>query len=131
MYTTSNKWTTAKKQEFNGHLYDSKFESGYAQELELRLKAKDIKGYATQQNLDLIVNGYVVCQYRIDFVIFHNDDTIEYVETKGYPITKVWVLKFKIFEALYSGKENVKITVVYQGKHPKLRKMKKYVICKR
>lgn len=127
MYTTTRKWTSAKKQDFNGHLYDSKFEAGYAQELELRLKAKDIKGYAVQQNLDLIVNGYLVCQYRIDFVIFHNDGIIEYVETKGYA-TDVWKLKWKLFEALYSDKPNVKLTVVFQGNnHPKLRKIKKEI----
>lgn len=112
-----------KKQEFNGYQYDSKFEAAYGQELEFRQKAGDIKSFERQKNLDLIVNGYVVCQYRIDFVVYHNDDSIEYVECKGYA-TDVWKLKWKLFEALFTDLPDVKLSVVYQGKNwrPKLRK---------
>jgi hypothetical protein len=113
------------KQEHNGYLYDSKFEAKYGQELELRLKAGDIKGFERQKNIDLIVNGYVVCQYRVDFVVFHNDETIEYVELKGYA-TDVFKLKWKLFDALYGNLPDVKLTIIYQGKNwrPKLRKVK-------
>lgn len=125
MYTVSKKWTTAKKQEYNGFRYDSGFEARYAQELDLRVSAKDIKSYDRQVNLELIVNGYIVCTYRIDFIIHHNDGTDEYVECKGYQ-TDVWKLKWKVFEALYSELPGVKLTIVQQGKYkpPKLRKKK-------
>jgi len=126
MYFIQKKWTNAKKQEYNGFRYDSGFEANYAQELDLRIKAKDIKGYDKQVNLDLIVNGYVVCQYRIDFIVHHNDGTTEYVECKGYQ-TDVWKLKWKLFEALYSDRPDVKLTIVQQGnryKPPKLIKAK-------
>ena len=73
MYTVQKKWTSAKKQEYNGFKYDSGFEANYAWELDMRVKAKDIKSYERQVNLDLIVNGYRVCQYRIDFIVHHND----------------------------------------------------------
>ena len=109
-FQTNNYYTNAKKQ--NG--YDSKFEAGYGLELRLRKKAKDIKDYEEQVNLDLIVNDYKVCSYKIDFIIHHNDGTTEYVETKGYP-TPVWKLKWRLFEALFSQPGN-KLTVVYQGK---------------
>ena len=115
VYRTKNYYTNAKKQDG----YDSKFEAGYAQELELRKKAGDIKDWISQEVLDLNVNGYRVCTYKIDFIIFHNDGTEEYVETKGYP-TPVWRLKWKLFEALYTKPGN-KLTVIYQGKNPKFR----------
>src|ERR1035437_8118780 len=111
MYYLSKKWTTAKKQEYNGFRFDSGFEASYAAELDLRIKAKDIKGYDKQINLDLIVNDYVVCQYRIDFIVYHLDGTKEFVETKGYA-TDTWKLKWKLFEALYSDIPDVKLTVV-------------------
>ncbi len=125
MYYIQKKWTNAKKQEYNGYLYDSKFEASYAQELDLRLKAKDIKGYDRQVNLDLIVNGYLVCQYRIDFIVYHNDGTVEYVELKGL-YSQMFIFKFKLFEALYSDKPDVKITIIEQGKfnRPKSKKQK-------
>jgi len=103
--------------------YDSKFEAGYGQELEFRKKAKEIKGYDTHVRTPLVVNGYTVCDYYIDFIIYHNDNSLEYVETKGYA-TDVWKLKWKIFCAIYEDKENVKITLVMQGKgyKPRLKK---------
>lgn len=105
--------------------YDSKFEAGYGQELELRKKAKDIKDFDTHVRIPLEVNGYTIANYYIDFVIHHTDETIEYVETKGYA-TDVWKLKWKLFCALYEDKEDVKITLIMQGKGkaPKMRKSK-------
>lgn len=124
-YQVYKKWTTAKKCEYNGFRYDSGFEANYAMELDLRLKAKDIKSYERQVVIPLIVNDYIVCTYKIDFIVHHNDGTIEYTETKGYP-TDVWKLKWKLFEALYTGPGNL-LTVVQQGKYkpPKLNKVKK------
>ena len=128
MYYVQKQWTNAKKQEYNGFRYDSGFEASYAQELDLRVKAGDIQCYTRQVNLDLIVNGYVVCQYRIDFIVEHNDGITEYVETKGMH-TDTWRLKWKLFEALYCDLPDVKLTIVQQGnrKPPKLRKK---IICK-
>lgn len=94
--------------------YDSKFEAGKAQELELLKKAKEIKGYEEQKTLDLWVNDYLVCTYKIDYVVHHNNGDTEYIECKGYP-TQVWKLKWKLFEALYTKPGNI-LTVEYQGK---------------
>ena len=103
--------------------YDSKFEAGYAQELELRIKAKDIKGFEAHKKVPLTVNGFTVCDYYIDFIVEHNDGTLEYVETKGFA-TPIWKLKWKLFCALYEEKEGIKISLIMQGKQraPKLRK---------
>ena len=70
------------------------------------------------------VNGYLVCKYRIDFVVIHNDGLIEYVELKGYPFP-LGMLKFKLFEAIYSDKPNVKITMIKQKNNWNMRKLKK------
>lgn len=118
-YQTYNYYKTKK---CNGR--DSKFEAGYAQELELRKKAGDIKDFEEQKTMELIVNGFVVGTYKIDFIVYHNDDLIEYVETKGFA-TEVWKLKWKIFTAMYGEKPGVKCTVVYQGKGWKPRMYKK------
>lgn len=126
MYFERTSWSNAKKQQFNGHIYDSRFEASYAEELELRKKAGDIKGYDQQVVLDLIVNNYVVCTYKIDFIVYHTDGITEYVETKGYA-TPAWRLKWKLFEALYSDLPDTKLTIVWQGKPKriKLRRKKK------
>ncbi|MBI5402470.1 MAG: DUF1064 domain-containing protein [Ignavibacteriae bacterium] len=125
MYHFQRRWSNSKTHTYNGFQYDSGFEASYAQELDLRIKAKDIKSYERQVTLELIVNGYIVCTYRIDFIIHHKDGTLEYIECKGYA-TDYWRLKWKLFEALYSNLPNTKLTIIQQGKFrlPKPRKAK-------
>jgi hypothetical protein len=123
MYHQQNKWTTAKKREFKGQLYDSGFEASYAQELDLRKSAKEIKDWDRQVTLDLRFNDYLVCTYRIDFIVYHHDGTTEYVECKGWA-SPIWRLKWKLFEALYSNQPNVKLTVIRQQSNYMLGKYK-------
>ena len=100
----------AKRQEYNGILYDSKLEAGYAAELDLRVKAGDIKRWERQVKISLDINGYHISNYYCDFLLFHNDGTKEYVECKGMEL-EPWKTKWKIFEALMSKKKRVKLTV--------------------
>lgn len=111
-----------KTSKYNG--FDSKFEAGKAQELELLKKAEEIVDYQTQVKIPLEVNGFHICNYYIDFVVQHNDGTEEYIECKGFP-TEVWKLKWKLFEALYDKPGNT-LTVEYQGKswRPQRRRIK-------
>lgn len=90
----------AKTNEYNGHVYHSKLESAYAMELDLRVRAKDIKSWDRQIRLDLRVNDQHICHYIIDFVITHNDGSKEYVECKGMELPE-WKLKWRLFEALF------------------------------
>jgi len=88
------------KQTYDGYHYDSKLEAMYAKELDLRIKAKDIKSWDRQVKLDLRANDIHICNYFVDFKVFHNDGSEELVEVKGYP-TALWKLKVKIMEATY------------------------------
>lgn len=96
---------------YNGIQYHSKFEASYAQELDIRLKAKEIQSWERQVKIPLDINGYHIANYYIDFRIDHNDGSEEFVEVKGFE-TDVWKIKWAIFEALYSEIPNVKLTVV-------------------
>jgi len=101
-----------KKRDYGGILYDSIKEAAYAQELDLREKAGDIKSWERQVRISLDINGKHICNYFIDFVITHNDDHLEYVEVKGFA-TPVWRLKWKLFEAIYNEEHpGVELTVV-------------------
>ena len=83
---------------YNGNIYHSRAEAGYAAELDLRLKAKDIASWERQQRIDLKAYGKHMAYYYIDFVVTHNDGGIEYVEVKGLQ-TPLWRLKWKLFVA--------------------------------
>lgn len=105
--TRQNKYGNIKQ---NG--FDSKKESAYAQELDLRIKAKDIKGYQTQVKIELFgENKTRVCNYYIDFVIDHNDGSLEYVEIKGFQ-TPIWRLKWKLFEDKFGHDATKKLTLI-------------------
>jgi len=125
MWSQQNRYFNTKKVVNELGKWDSKFESGYAQELQMRLKAKDIAGYDCHVSMPLEVNGYHIGDYKIDFVVYNNDETVEYVETKGWA-DSAWRIKWKIFCAMHEDNPNEKITLVWQGKnHPKMRKIKK------
>ena len=78
----------AKRTEFNGNIYDSKFEASVAAELETRKLAKDIKDYDRQYRVECWAyradgeKAFVV-KHKVDFRIHHNDGSFELYEAKG------------------------------------------------
>lgn len=90
----------AKSSIYNGYYYQSQLEASYAMELDLRLKAKDIKAWERQIRVSFEENGVKICTYIVDFKVTHNDDAIEWVETKGF-WTDMARIKARLFEALY------------------------------
>ena len=85
--TWGNKYG-AKRTEFNGKKYDSKFEASVAQDLELRKKAKDIKDYETQYKVEIWCyreNGLPAFKvsHKVDFRVHHFDNSFELLEAKG------------------------------------------------
>ncbi len=90
----------AASRTYNNITYHSKKEAGYAQHLDLLIKAKEIKSWERQVKISLDVNGYHITNYYMDFVVTHLDGTLEYTEIKGFE-TDLWRLKFKLTEALF------------------------------
>ena len=86
-------------QVYNGYRYASSLEANFAISLDWRLEAGDIKAWERQVKIDIRVKKRHITNYFVDFKVIHNDDSIEYVETKGFE-TNVWRLKWKLFEAL-------------------------------
>lgn len=113
MYYQRSKWGRAKKTVVDGVKYDSKFEAGEARDLALLQKAGKIAGFESHVRIPLEVNGYHVSDYYIDFVVHHLDGTTEYLETKGLK-TAVWVLKWKILEAMTHDDPKIRMTLVQQ-----------------
>ena len=130
MYFVKKKWTTAKSCNYKGSQYDSSFEMQHAMFLDSELKDGRIKSWEKQVKIPLIVNNYLICNYYIDFIVYHNDGVKEYVETKGWA-TDVWKMKWKLFEALFSDLPDVKLTIIQQGKmsfrHAKKLKLNKKI----
>lgn len=106
----------AKSTVYNGVYYHSRLEAAYAMELDMRLKAKDIKSWTGQIRVPFVMNGIKICTYIVDFRIEHNDGSIEWVETKGF-VTDVARIKMRLFEAFFLKEHpNERYTVVKQGR---------------
>ena len=93
----------AKKTSIDGHSFDSIKEANYYEELKLRLRAGEIKGFCLQPTFILAPN----LKYKADFIVFNNDGTSEIIDVKGMK-TKEYIIKKKVFE----DKFNLKIKEV-------------------
>lgn len=86
--------------EYKGARYASKKEGQKAWELDMLKKAGEIKDWEKQKKIEMYgPNGDKICNYFVDFVVYHNDGLIEYVEIKSpITMTEVWRLKWKMME---------------------------------
>lgn len=98
-----------------GHAHDSGLEIRTCGELHLRKLARDIKDFNAQVRLELKgPSGKTIAHYKVDFVVEHNDGTIEYLECKGSHLTQTgqWPLKWALLEDMYEGNPKVKLRVI-------------------
>lgn len=98
-HTKSKNKYGAKKQDFGGRKYDSKFEAKYAEDLEWRKVAGEIVDIKPQFKIPIKVNGVLIANYYCDFRIELKDGSIEYHEVKGLELP-LWQMKWKLLHAL-------------------------------
>jgi len=75
-------------------------EAGYAEQLDWRVKAGELKYWERQVPIDLRVNGQKICTYVIDFVETDKNDNVMYTEIKGFA-TSEWRFKWALFDAIH------------------------------
>lgn len=75
-------------------------EANYAAELDMRVKAGELKEWRRQEAVELRVNDMKICVYTIDFVEVDKNGGEVWTEVKGFE-TPEWRLKWRLFEALY------------------------------
>lgn len=93
----------AKSTAYEGNVYHSAFEAGYAAELDIRMRAKngDVESWERQVKIPLKVGGFFIANYYIDFVVKLRDGTYEWTELKGME-TEMFRLKWRIFEGTFT-----------------------------
>lgn len=90
----------AKKTEYDGIRYDSKFEASIAAELDLRKKAGDILDWDRQFKLEMwcyTKDGKKAFKvtHKVDFRLHHQDGSFELLEAKGVETSDyLWRKKF-------------------------------------
>jgi protein associated with RNAse G/E len=92
----------AKRTEYNGFVYDSIKEAGYAKKLDLlkMAKGKDkVLSVERQVPYEMIVNDVKICTYRLDFKVTYSD-RVEHVDVKGV-LTAIYKLKKKLMKACH------------------------------
>jgi len=130
VYSTKKKWTTAVKTEYNGYKYDSKFEASCARDLDVRLKAGEILDWERQYKVIMWACDSEGVQkfsksHKVDFRVHELDGCFTLLEAKGfetpdYKERRKWLEKLWLPENLDHTYE-----VIYQGRRPKVRGLKK------
>ena len=87
----------AIKTECDGIKFDSKKEAQYYRDLKLRKAVGEVIQYLRQVPFHL--PGGV--RYIVDFMEFHSDGTVHFVDVKGMQ-TKDFIMKKKMVESLYA-----------------------------
>lgn len=100
----------AKKVNLDGKKFDSQSEGQLYSELKLQEKAGLIQSFEQQVREELWAYGEHICDYYVDFLVYHNDGTREYIEHKGKP-SKDWVIKWKMLVAKYAEDKTVKCSI--------------------
>jgi hypothetical protein len=91
----------ARKTEYNGEIYDSAAEAKLASDIELLVKAGDVKRVWRQVAFPLRgQNGAVVGTHKVDFVLNFKDGHREIWEYKGYAV-RDWPIRRKLLEDNY------------------------------
>lgn len=131
--------------EYNGVTYQSTLEAKYAAELDLKVKAGLIKSWKRQVKIPINVKFmkddlpvltdepelslkrkgikfYHLTNYWMDFVITHNDNSQEYIETKGAE-TSTWKIKFLMAQAIL--KNRIEITLFKEKTYFRIKKKEK------
>ena len=86
----------AKTTTIDGIRFASQKEARYYHELKLRQRAGDIVFFLRQVPIHLPGN----VKYVIDFLEFHDNGTVHFVDVKGYRTAK-YLMKKKMVESLY------------------------------
>lgn len=105
----------AKKTLLDGKNFHSQSEGDFYAELKLQERAGLIQGFDTQVKEELVAYGETIANYYVDFLVYHNDGTKEFIEHKGKQ-TPDWWIKWKMLTAKYKDDKTVKCSINwYQG----------------
>jgi hypothetical protein len=100
-----------------GHSHDSGEEIKVCFELYLQKKEGQIQDYVAQKTVDLLgPSGAVVGTYKVDFIVYHLDGSVEFVEAKGRHLLALppWPLKWALLQDKHRGDPKYKFRVVYK-----------------
>lgn len=116
-----------KRTEYKGSIYASKLEATQAYELDVLQQAGEIKSWEAQVRESLEAYGEKIGEYWPDFRVIHNDESVEYIETKGKQ-TDLYRWKKKMFLAKYKKKletGEIVFNEVFAKKRNKIKLFKK------
>lgn len=107
----------AKKAIIDNQKFDSKSEGDLYCQLKLQQRAGLIESFEQQVKEEFWAYGKHICDYYVDFLVYHLDGTREYIEHKGKS-TDAWKIKWKMLVAKYEGDKQVKCSINwYQSKN--------------
>lgn len=138
----ANKYLNVKK-DYGGITYHSTLEAEFAEQLDLQLRAGQIKEWSRQKRIEINVklnkNGepvltsepikelkdkgieaYHITNYYMDFVVVDNNGGTIFYECKGLEM-QLWKIKFRLTEMIFRDKVRIEV-IKKSGYKPKRKK---------
>jgi len=97
------------------HSHDSGLEIKTCADFQYLKAAGEIQDFKSHVVVDLLgPSKSVVATYETDFIVFHNDGSIEYIECKGDHLMKLqpWPLKWALLQDKHKGDPKYRFRVV-------------------
>lgn len=98
-FKSTNKYN-AKQVKLDGYNFHSKSEGDYYYDLKMQKIGGLIKDFECQVKESLEAYGKHIFNYYVDFLVYHNNGTKEFIEHKGIS-TDLWKAKWKMLLAKY------------------------------
>ena len=131
MHTVIKKYNKTKTNSYNGNVYDSCKEAGHARLLDRMVEKGEIYNYEKQIKIEFWViqtafpiivadpsiddrkkpGSFFLKSYKVDFKVYHNDNTIEFQEVKGL-VDPEWKMKWNLLEACFGYKPNYGLKII-------------------
>lgn len=96
------------------HSHDSGTEIKTCFDLQVLRRSGDIRNFQFHELLDLPgPSGAIIATYEIDFTVYHNDGSIEFIECKGRHLEREmgWRLKWALLQDKHKGDPKYKFRV--------------------
>lgn len=95
-----NKYNAHRSRCKLGHSHKSGLESQYCHQLQILIRAGEIKEFQYERKFELKANGSHICNFFPDFFVIYTNGREEIHETKGLR-TDLFNIKWKLMKALF------------------------------
>lgn len=108
---SQSKYKAIPTESSDGQQFRSHLEATYYNRLKLLQASGELTRFEREVRFELVVNGFLVCAYVCDFILYYPDGRVEHIDCKSQATkTPVYSIKKKLMKACH----DIELKEVYQ-----------------